>query len=74
MERAAHLLGDGSLSGKEVAWACGYANPSYFIRSFRRHHGSTPQAWRLQHTGLPGATPADSGQTTATLQSSQSTS
>ena len=46
MERAAHLLGQSALAGKEVAWACGFATQSYFVRSFREHHGLTPQAWR----------------------------
>jgi AraC-like DNA-binding protein len=46
MERAARLLGDSALAGKEVAWACGFATQSYFIRSFRAHFGVTPRAWR----------------------------
>ncbi|PXW99424.1 AraC-like DNA-binding protein [Sphaerotilus hippei] len=46
MERAARLLADSTLSGKEIAWACGFAGPSYFIRTFRSHFGMTPQAWR----------------------------
>lgn len=46
VQRAAHLLRDTRLAGKEVAWACGYATPSYFIRSFREHFGVTPKAWR----------------------------
>jgi len=46
MERAARLLGDPALAGKEVAWACGFATQSYFIRSFRGHFGVTPQVWR----------------------------
>jgi len=46
MERAAHLLAQSALAGKEVAWACGFATQSYFVRSFRDHHGLTPQAWR----------------------------
>lgn len=29
-----------------VAERVGYADPSHFIRMFRRHHGSTPAAWR----------------------------
>lgn len=48
LERAAHLLGQSKLAGKEVAWACGFATQSYFVRSFREHHGLTPQAWRAQ--------------------------
>lgn len=46
MERAARLLGESALAGKEVAWACGFATQSYFIRSFRAHFGVTPRAWR----------------------------
>lgn len=46
MERAAQLLLDGRMAGKEVAWACGYASHSYFTHSFRQHHGATPTAWR----------------------------
>ncbi len=46
MERAARLLGDSAMAGKEVAWACGFATQSYFIRSFRSHFGVTPKAWR----------------------------
>lgn len=46
VERAAHLLSDTGLVGKEVAWACGFATPSYFIRSFRAYFGVTPKMWR----------------------------
>ncbi|CAD5366280.1 Transcriptional regulator, AraC family [Rubrivivax sp. A210] len=46
MERAARLLRETGLSGKEVAWACGFGGHSYFIRVFRRHHGLAPHEWR----------------------------
>ena len=46
MERASRLLRETTLAVKEVAWACGFAAPSYFIRSFRAHHGATPKVWR----------------------------
>lgn len=46
VERAAHLLRHTELAGKEVAWACGFATPSYFIRNFRAQFGVTPRAWR----------------------------
>jgi AraC-like DNA-binding protein len=46
MARAAQLLRDTSMSGKQVAWACGFASHSYFSAEFRRHHGCTPRAWR----------------------------
>lgn len=46
IERAARLLRETTLAGKEIAWACGFAAPSYFIHSFRQRHGMTPRAWR----------------------------
>lgn len=46
MARATRLLRESTLSGKEVAWACGFATQSYFIRTFREHFGITPKAWR----------------------------
>ena len=32
-----------------IAERVGYADPTHFIRLFRRAHGSTPAAWRTQH-------------------------
>lgn len=52
MERAAHLLAATDLAVKEVAWACGFATASYFIRTFRTHHGDTPVAWRATHVSV----------------------
>jgi len=46
MERATHLLRDSTMAGKEIAWACGYATQSYFVRSFRERFGVTPKVWR----------------------------
>ena len=46
MARAARLLTESGLAIKEVAWACGFANPSYFIQTFRSHHGQTPKGYR----------------------------
>jgi AraC-like DNA-binding protein len=57
MERATRLLRETTLAVKEVAWACGFAAPSYFIRSFRAHHGVTPKAWR---DGVEPSASADS--------------
>jgi AraC-like DNA-binding protein len=51
LERATRLLGEGRLAGKEVAWACGYASQSYFIRSFRARFGLTPKAWQAVRRG-----------------------
>lgn len=44
--RAAELLVSTALSSKETAWACGFANQSYFIRLFRQRYGSSPQEYR----------------------------
>ncbi len=57
MERAARLLGDTDMAIKEIAWACGYATPGYFIQSFRRHYGDTPGQWRAGHV-LPASAAA----------------
>lgn len=46
MARAARLLTESALAVKEVAWACGFAQASYFIHTFRAQHGQTPKAYR----------------------------
>ena len=53
MARAARLLRDTAMAGKQVAWACGYASHSYFSAEFRRHHGCTPGAWRAGAGAAP---------------------
>ncbi|MDE6582594.1 MAG: helix-turn-helix domain-containing protein [Duncaniella sp.] len=37
--RATALLADGSRSTAEVAEACGYSDPYYFTRVYRKHTG-----------------------------------
>jgi AraC-like DNA-binding protein len=34
-----------------IAGRVGYADPSHFVRLFRRHHGVTPAAWRARQRG-----------------------
>jgi AraC-like DNA-binding protein len=51
MERALQLLGSSRMAVKEVAWACGYNSPGYFIQTFRRLQGLTPGAWRQSAAG-----------------------
>jgi AraC family transcriptional activator of pobA len=34
-----------------VSERVGYADPTHFIRMFRRGHGTTPAAWRASRTG-----------------------
>lgn len=44
--RAIEALGSNKLSVSEIAWACGFTDPSYFSRIFRKQTGLTPQAYR----------------------------
>jgi AraC-like DNA-binding protein len=46
LSHAKQLLTATGLNVSEVAWACGYREPGYFIRQFRRHEGITPRVWR----------------------------
>ena len=47
---ARRLLREGRYQVAEVAWACGFAQPSYFIRVFRTQTGLTPLAWKRMET------------------------
>ncbi len=58
MLRAAELLSESHLSGKEVGWASGYGNQSYFIRCFRRRWGCSPGEFRAQRTGVVSERPS----------------
>lgn len=31
----------------EISFACGYEDPAYFARAFRRAHGVSPRTWRI---------------------------
>lgn len=53
LERARYLLGDSDLSIKQVAHACGFADPNYFSRVFRRRHGQSPGAYRSKGDTKP---------------------
>lgn len=49
LDRASDLLTDpraGNLSLGEVAWRCGFLDPGYFARLFRKRFGVTPSQWR----------------------------
>jgi AraC-like DNA-binding protein len=47
---ARRLLREERYQVAEVAWACGFAQPSYFIRVFRARTGVTPLAWKRSET------------------------
>jgi AraC-like DNA-binding protein len=51
MERASDLLLSTELSSKEIAWACGFSNHSYFIRVFRRRYAASPLEFRASRPG-----------------------
>jgi AraC-like DNA-binding protein len=53
MRRASRLLKDSGLSVKEVAAACGFADPNYFAKAFRRVFGISPTEFRT--TGMYAA-------------------
>jgi len=49
LDRAGELLADRRLCRlqvAEVAAMCGYLDPSYFARSFKRRYGAAPREWR----------------------------
>jgi AraC family transcriptional regulator, regulatory protein of adaptative response / methylphosphotriester-DNA alkyltransferase methyltransferase len=48
MQRAAALLANGSLTVREVARRVGYRQPAQFAKTFRRHIGSVPSAYRTR--------------------------
>jgi len=48
MERAAGLLASGSLTVREVARRVGYRQPAQFAKTFRRHIGAVPSAYRTR--------------------------
>ena len=53
MAQARRLLVDTDLAVEEVGHSVGYNDPTYFVRSFRRAHGTTPLGWR--RAGRPEA-------------------
>jgi AraC family transcriptional activator of pobA len=46
MAQARRLLAETDLTVAEVGRRVGYTDPVYFVRSFRRAHGTTPLQWR----------------------------
>ncbi|MDQ0440353.1 AraC-like DNA-binding protein [Kaistia dalseonensis] len=50
MRRAARLLELGELSIKAISLACGFQDPNYFAKAFRRAYGTSPTEFRT--TGM----------------------
>lgn len=55
LERAQEVLQDASVPIKQVCRECGYSDPRYFAKLFKRHTGMTPSQYRNLHAGrMPG--------------------
>lgn len=54
---ARRLLSEERYQVAEVGWACGFAQPSYFIKVFRARTGVTPLAWRRGARAAAAAEP-----------------
>jgi AraC-like DNA-binding protein len=49
LDHARQLLADSRRTGhrtSEIAWQCGFRDPDYFARLFRKRFGCTPKEWR----------------------------
>ena len=42
------ILHEPNMTMAEIAYACGYSNPHYFSRSFKKHFGMTPSQYQSQ--------------------------
>ena len=57
LDRASDMLSDpraGGLSVGEIAFRCGFLDPGYFARAFRKRFGRTPSEWRGKHDAAVG--------------------
>jgi len=61
MLEAARLLRFTDLTVGEVAFRAGFADPLYFSRAFKRHHGAAPVAYREALRGRAPGAPASAG-------------
>ena len=48
LEQAYLLLNNTSDRINEISYSCGFENPSYFIKLFKKHYGYTPQGLRAK--------------------------
>lgn len=52
IQLACDLLARSARNVSEIAWSCGFRQPSYFIRVFRSRMGQTPREWRETKSGV----------------------
>jgi transcriptional regulator GlxA family with amidase domain len=57
MRHAREMLAADIVPVRTVAASVGYHQPAQFAKSFRRHHGQAPSAYRKQSRRRPGASP-----------------
>ena len=50
LQVASRLLQNKSLSVTEIAYACGYEDPGYFCKLFKKAYGKTPGFYRIDQT------------------------
>jgi len=50
LAEAKRLLADGNRTVLDVALTCGFGSVEHFHRTFRAHHGASPDAWRQAMT------------------------
>jgi AraC-like DNA-binding protein len=48
LKRAADLLEETDESIQEIAYSCGFREPNYFSRVFRKKYGRSPREFRLR--------------------------
>ena len=53
LQKSAELLRDTELSISEIASESGFADASYYTKTFREHYGLSPREFRRQKTQLP---------------------
>lgn len=50
IEKSKHLLHNSAKNISEIAWACGYKDPNYFSRLFKKQTKTTPRQYRNSNT------------------------
>ncbi|WP_299780596.1 two-component regulator propeller domain-containing protein [uncultured Formosa sp.] len=51
MQKAEYLLLNTNLNISEIGYECGYNEPKYFSKQFKKRYGCTPSQYRTQNTG-----------------------
>ena len=48
LQKAKELLVQGSLNISEISFECGFKDPKYFSRMFKKHYGSSPKSYKMK--------------------------